>query len=283
MAGAAMLAGAGHSGFVFSERPTDKVLIQMVFYGAWASLVGAWIGGFAGARMGEAACRSMDMGSLSCMGAFFGSLAGGLVGTAASGLAMDHGWIPLFAVTFALALAHVGVARFVPIEIRRRPHVNHRGLLKGPEGGILDEECQPLQMKERASLLMVLSTLLLLGLTLVMALMMGGNLGHPAMMAPMMYGMFGTMAGGMLGGWLAGVLDEHQGDPEHDNPIMVSAMALMAGMMGAMPAGMIGGMMAVMGLKAISITIASGVGVAVVASVLTLWKRYEIVLGRRDP
>jgi hypothetical protein len=132
-------------------------------------------------------------------------------------------------------------------------------------------------MKDRVAVLMALGFVFVLGLTLVMARMMGWNLGHPAMLAPMMYGMSGTMAGGMLGGWLAGVLDEHRGAPDRDNPIMVAAMALMAGMMGGMPSGMIGGMMAVMGDLAIAITIASGVVFTIAAWMIVMRGRYGIV------
>ena len=275
--GALAIACAGYSGFAFSESPNDQVLIQMVFYGAWTSLVGAWVGGIWGARLEEDCCSSTDMGVLSCMGAFFGALAGGLIGTAATGLALQHGWIPVFAVTVVLGSAHGASAYFLPLDLRRRSHVTARGLLTGPDGALLDEQHQPLRMKERAALLMALAAVVLLGLTLKMALMMGVNLGHPAMMAPMMYGMLGTMAGGMLGGWLSGVLDEHQGAPEHDNPIMVCGMALMAGMMGAMPAGMVGGMMGVMGDKAIAITVAAGVAFGAISAKFLLWERYEIV------
>jgi hypothetical protein len=76
--------------------------------------------------------------------------------------------------------------------------------------------------------------------TRLIAVMMGSDLGHPVMMAPMMYGMFGTMIGGMLGAWLARLFDEHEGHPDHDNPVVVSAMALMAGMMGGMPSTHLG-------------------------------------------
>jgi copper chaperone len=96
------------------------------------------------------------------------------------------------------------------------------------------------------------------------------------MMAPMMYGMFGTMIGGMLGGWLAGLLDEHEGHPDHDNPVMVSAMALMAGMMGGMPSGMIGGMLAIMGTNAIAITIAAGLALVAVTWAAVMRGRYRV-------
>lgn len=278
---AAALTLAGYAGWAFDRLPVDQVLLQMVFYGAWSSLIGAWAFGCWAVAVEEDACSSMDMGVISSMGAFFGSLACGLAGTAAVGLALTHGWLPIFAITVALAALHACAAIFLPTEIRRHPHIDARGRACGEAGAPLSEEQQPLRMRDRMSILLGLAFALFLSLTLVMALMMGSNLGHPVMMAPMMYGMFGTMLGGMMGGWLAGVMDEHQGAPEHENPIMVAAMALMAGMMGGMPSGMIGGMMGVMGDTAVAITIAYGVAFAVCVSTMVLWKRYRI--GMRAP
>ncbi|MEQ1507734.1 MAG: heavy metal-associated domain-containing protein [Myxococcota bacterium] len=88
------------------------------------------------------------------------------------------------------------------------------------------------------------------------------------------------MLGGMVGGWLAGLLDEHRGAPEHDNPVMVASMALMAGMMGGMPSGMIGGMMAVMGAPAIALTVGAGLALIVAAWAIAVRGRYSLV---RDP
>ena len=68
------LALAGYAGWAWSELPTDQILIQQVFYGAWASLIGARMGGLAAIGMEEDACSGLDMGVLSSMGGFFGGL-----------------------------------------------------------------------------------------------------------------------------------------------------------------------------------------------------------------
>ena len=80
----------------------------------------------------------------------------------------------------------------------------------------------------------------------------------------------------MVGGWLAGMLDEHQGAPQHDNSIMVGAMALMAGMMGGMPSGMIGGMMSIMGFSAIGMTMGTGVALIALVWIVMLRGRYVV-------
>jgi copper chaperone len=280
-AGAAVvsLGGAGIAGLAFAAVPMDRVLLQLVFYGAWWCLLGSWVGGYLGAAMEEDACSELDMGVLSSMGAILGTLSMGLVGTAVTGLGLLHPWAIVWVVTAVLAAVQLAMR---PLDVVRLPHVDERGHHLGPGGERLPEHEQPLRMRDRLAILLAVSVAAMLALTLIMALMMGKDLGHPVMMAPMMYGMFGTMLGGMLGGWLAGLLDEHRGHPDHDNPVMIAAMALMAGMMGGMPSGMIGGMMAVMGDRAIAVTIAAGLALLALCWAALVRGRYRLVLARGD-
>ena len=272
---AVSLAGAGLSGLWFSGSPMDMVLIQLVFYGAWWCLVGARVGGLLGAMTEEDCCSDLDMGVLSSMGSMIGTLSAGLVGTAVTGLSLVVlPWWTVWGVTVVVAVLHALFGAVRPLRVARLSHLDARGRVLGPDGRPLPE--QPLRMPDQVAGLLAFAGALCLALTLVMARMMGSDFGHPVMMAPMMYGMFGTMIGGMLGGWLAGLLDEHQGHPDHDNPVMVSAMALMAGMMGGMPSGMIGGMMAIMGVNAIAVTVAAGLSLVGVAWAVVMRGRYRI-------
>ncbi len=271
------LVGAGLSGLVFASKPMDMVLLQLVFYGAWSCLFGARTGGLLGAMMEEDRCSDLDMGVLSSMGSMIGAIAAGLVGTAVAGLGLMT--VPWWAVCGAFVLfggAHLLVGWVHPLRVERLPHIDKRGRVIGPDQRPVPLDQQALRMPDRVGVLLALASVILLGLTMAMALLMGSDLGHPVMMAPMMYGMFGTMIGGMLGGWLAGLLDEHEGHPDHDNPVMVSAMALMAGMMGGMPAGMIGSMMAIMGVNAIALTVAAGLLLAAVSWGWVAHGRYRI-------
>jgi copper chaperone len=252
------LVGAGISGVWFGAQTMDLVLLQLVFYGAWACIVGAFVGGTLGAAIEEDACGELDMGTTSSMGAILGTLSAGLLGTAVTGLAFFAPWTAVWAGVVGVGVLHLVLWRVWPWRLVRTSHLDARGWACDANGRPLPEERQPLRMRDRMAVLLTASVLVMLGLTLAMAGMMGSDLGHPVMMAPMMYGMFGTMLGGMLGGWLAGLLDEHRGALEHENPVMVGSMALMAGMMGGMPSGMLGGMMAVMGLRAIGVTIGGG-------------------------
>lgn len=270
------LAGAAVGGWLFPDRAMDRTLIQLVFYGAWSCLFGARVGGLIGAMMEEDRCSELDMGVLSSMGAMLGTLAGGLVGTAITGLGLSTlSWEAVWVAAVALAATHALIGRLWPLRVERLAHLDDRGRLLGSDGSPLEPQRQPLRMPDRLGLLLALSAAVVLGLTLVMAAMMGGDLGHPVMMAPMMYGMSGTMLGGLLGGWLAGLLDEHEGHPDHDNPIMVAAMALMAGMMGGMPSGMLGGMMAIMGPAAIGWSVAGGLGLLVASWAVVMRGRYR--------
>ncbi|MFZ5479270.1 MAG: heavy-metal-associated domain-containing protein [Myxococcota bacterium] len=275
VASALSLAGAGVAGFAFEHVPMDMVLLQLVFYGAWSCLLGARVGGYIGAAMEEEACGELDMGVTSSMGSILGTLSAGLVGTAVPGLALQMDWRLIFGLCVGVALVHAVLGKVLPLSLVRAPHLDARGALVGEP-----PERQPLRMRDRLGVLLTVAFGLLLALTLIMALMMGRDLGHPVMMAPMMYGMFGTMLGGLLGGWIAGLLDEHRGHPDHDNPVMVAAMALMAGMMGGMPSGMIGAMMAVMGRTAVGVTVATGVILPVVCWAVVVRGRYRLVRAR---
>jgi copper chaperone CopZ len=273
------LLGAGVAGLSFGHSPMDLVLLQLVFYGTWSCLVGSFVGGTLGASIEEDACGELDMGIMSSMGGILGTLSMGLLGTALTGLAFLVPWQGVWAAALALGGLHLLLWWAWPYRLVRAAHLDERGHACDARGLRLPDEQQPLRMRDRVAVLLAVSVLVMLGLTLAMALMMGSDLGHPVMMAPMMYGMFGTMLGGMLGGWLAGLLDEHRGAMEHENPVMVGAMALMAGMMGGMPSGMIGGMMAVMGARAIAVTVAAGLLLIVLVGLVALWGRYRLERG----
>ncbi len=269
------LLGGGLAGWRFAGSAMDMVLLQLTFYGAWSCFFGARVGGYLGAMMEEDCCSDLDMGVLSSMGSMLGTLSAGLIGTALTGLALvTLPWAVVLAGFTAFALGHALLGHFRPLRVSRAPTLDKRGRLLGPDGRPLPR--QPLRMPDRVSVLLAISAVVILALTMVMALMMGSDLGHPVMMAPMMYGMFGTMIGGMLGGWLAGLLDEHEGHPDHDNPVMVSAMALMAGMMGGMPSGMIGGMLAIMGVNAIAACVTGGVVIAGFSWAFVMRGRYAV-------
>ena len=272
------LAGAGFAGWRFASQPVDMVLLQLTFYGAWCCLFGARVGGHLGAMMEEDCCSDLDMGVLSSMGSMLGTLSAGLIGTALTGLAISTvPWWQVFAGFVAFAGIHAAVGAFAPLRLVRLAGIDRRGRALGSDGRPLPVDPQAPRMPDRVGVLLAMSAVILFVLTMIMALMMGRDFGAPFMMAPMMYGMFGTMIGGMLGGWLAGLLDEHEGHPDHDNPVMVAAMAMMAGMMGGMPSGMIGGMMAVMGWKAIAWTVAGGGLMAGLAWVWVMRGRYRVV------
>lgn len=274
---AACLLGAGVAGLAFAHRPMDLVLIQLPFFGAWACFVGARVGGLLGSMMEEDGCSDIDMGVLSSMGSMIGTLATGLLGTALTGLTLARlEWWALWGAAVAVAGIHGVFGARYPLRVARLPHLDRKGRLLGADGLPLPADWQPLRMPDRVTALLAAAAVVTLLLALVMALLMGGDLGHPVMMAPMMYGMFGTMLGGMVGGWLAGLLDEHEGHPDHDNPVMVSAMALMAGMMGGMPSGMIGGMMAVMGDLAIAVTVLGGLVIVGLSWAWAMRGRYRI-------
>ena len=271
----ASLGGAALAGVWFAGSPMDLALIQLVFYGAWACLVGAFLGGALGAALEEDACGELDMGTMSSMGGIFGTLSAGLLGTALTGLVFTVPWQAVLGVAVALEGMHLAGRRWWPWRLVRSAALDDRGRVLDAAGRRLPDDRQPLRMRDRVAILLAVGAGVMLALTLVMALMMGSDLGHPVMMAPMMYGMFGTMLGGMLGGWLAGLLDEHTGAEHHDNPVMVGAMALMAGMMGGMPSGMIGGMMAVMGNAAIGVTVVAGLLLPVLMWVVAVRGRYR--------
>jgi copper chaperone len=273
------LLGAGVAGLSFGHSTMDLVLLQLVFYGTWSCLVGAFVGGTLGASIEEDACGELDMGIMSSMGGILGTLSLGLLGTALTGLAFLVPWQVVWAGAVVLGALHLLLWWAWPYRLVRAAHLDERGCLCDARGVRLPDEQQPLRMRDRVAVLLAVSVLVMLGLTLTMALMMGSDLGHPVMMAPMMYGMFGTMLGGMLGGWLAGLMDEHRGAIEHENPVMVGAMALMAGMMGGMPSGMIGGMMAVMGARAIGVTVAAGLLLVLCVGLVALRGRYRLERG----
>lgn len=270
---AATLVGAGATGWWFSNRPMDQVLVQLTFYGAWAALLGSYLGGRLGAMVEEDACREMDMGVTSSMGAFVGAVAWSIVGNALPGLALTHRWDAVL-LGFGLLTVAVAGVDLSGFKVWRRPGFDPRGRRVDPDGR--EQDVQPSRMRDRFTVVVTLAMLVLLGLVAWMAVRMGGDLGHPVMLAPMMYSMTGGMVGGILGGWLAGLLDEHRGAPEHENSMMIAAMALMSGMMGAMPAAMVASMLAVMGDVPVGVTTAAGLALGLGSVWILLRGRYTL-------
>lgn len=227
------------------EDSFDLVTAQVFLYGALFTFLGAKAGGYLGAVMEEDACSQLDMGVLSSMGSFIGATIFGLLGTAMVGmyLIVAPEWMSV-----GIAILVLGIWIFHTkwrIVIQRLTQIDCCGFRLGPDGNRLPD--QPMKMKNKLAILLMLTFAIEVFLTVLMVLVMKRDLANKWMLGGMMYGMGGAMLGGMLGGWLAGLLDAHTGEPEHDNPIMVCAMALMAGMMGGTAAGMVGGMMPLMG------------------------------------
>jgi hypothetical protein len=270
--GAASLLGAAASGAAFG--PSDRALLQLVFYGCWASLLGGFVGARLGAAVEEDACGEIDMGVTSSMGALLGTASAGLVGTALAGL---QPWPAVWGAAAVVSLLHAAADRWWPWRLRRVDGLDARGRRLGVDGEPLPARSQPLRLRDRLGLLVAAVVVVVLGLVLLMAAWMRSGLDMPFMMAAMMYGMLGAMLGGMAGGWLGGTLDEHRGAPEHDNAVMVASMALMAGMMGAMPSSMIGGMMAVMSTEYVIAALVGGLLLPPLVGAALLRGRYRWV------
>lgn len=237
------------------ENPFELVMAQLFIYGTLFSLLGAKAGGYLGAVMEEDACSQLDMGVLSSMGSFVGATVFTLIGTAIVGLYL---FFPAHWMSWVLSVGYLALTAFFLQKralVERLSPIDCCGNRLGPDGKILP--AQPMKMKNKLAIVLALTLVIEAFLTIFMIAVMRRDLANNTMLGGMMYAMGGAMLGGMVGGWLAGLLDEHTGEPEHDNPIMVCAMALMAGMMGAMPASMVGGMMGLMGALTIIPTIVS--------------------------
>lgn len=241
------------SWYLREESAFDLVMAQLFIYGTLFTLIGSKAGGYLGAVMEEDACTIMDMGVLSAMGSFVGATILGLIGTAIVGLYL---FVPSHWISAGLTLSYLSLFGFCCVRrasVTRLTRINCCGDRVGPDD--LPLAVQPMKMKNKAAILLALTLAIEAFLTVLMFVVMKRDFANSTMLGGMMYAMGGSMLGGMLGGWLAGLLDEHTAEPEHDNPIMVCAMALMAGMMGGMPAAMTGGMMALMGAVTIVPTI----------------------------
>lgn len=241
--------------YLRGENIFELVMAQLFIYGTLFTQIGAKAGGYLGAMMEEDACSIMDMGVLSSMGSFVGATISGLIGTAIVGLYfflppawMSWGLIASYVLLFVFSIQNRA-------KVRRLTRINCCGNRVDVEGNVLPS--QPMRMKNKVAILLAGTLVIEAFLTVLMFFLMKRDFANNTMLGGMMYPMGGSMLGGMLGGWLAGLLDEHEGEPEHDNPIMVCAMALMAGMMGGMPAAMTGGMMALMGAFTVVPTIAA--------------------------
>lgn len=239
--------------FVDKQNPFDLVTAQVFLWGMLFTFLGAKAGGYLGAVMEEDACSTLDMGVLSAMGSFIGATILGLIGTVLPGLylVLPSHWltIPLGFLVFGLWIFHSKKT----ISIQRLTAIDCCGNRLDSDGKVLTT--QPMKMKNKIAALLAFTLVMWAFLTVLMVIVMKRDLANHWMLGGMMYGMGGAMVGGMLGGWCAGLLDMHTGEPEHNNPIMVCAMALMAGMMGGMGAGMVGGMMPLMGALTITPTI----------------------------
>jgi copper chaperone CopZ len=272
------LAGAGLSALAPELPAIDLVLIQLVFYGAWAAMLGSWGGGLLGAAVEEDACGELDMGVSSSMGALLGAVAASLAAEAVVGLALEGHWAWVWGGAVLASLAAAGLEA-MGVSVVRRPGFDARGQRVQDEGRALPTQTDPWPMRDRFTLLVLAAVLAMVGLTGLMAWAMGSGFGSPLMLAPMAYGMSGGMLGGILGGWISGLRDEHKGPAEHENTVMVAAMALMSGMMGAMPAAMVGGMMAVMGPTCLWATVFAGAVLALALPLVLLHGRYRLRLG----
>lgn len=246
------------SGVYFDDKLKDLVMIHLFLYGALSALFGGKIGGYLGAVMEEDTCAKLDMGVLSSMGSLAVNLAFPLIGTALVGASFVYRWDYLWALTLVISCGLFILINRTTIAITRTQSIDCCGWRVDSQGRRLPFEKQPMRMKNRLAIVLGVSGVIFCALTVYMAVLMRNTLWSGEMLGAMMYAMSGAGLGGMVSGWLAGLLDEHTGEPEHDNPIMISAMSLMASMMGAMPASMLGGMMALMGPKAIVPTVVSG-------------------------
>lgn len=248
------------------ENSFELVMAQLFIYGTLFTLLGSKAGGYLGAVMEEDACSELDMGVLSSMGSFIGATIFGLIGTAIVGLYL---FLQAAYLSWVLGVSYVLLFTFClqkKASIRRLTAIDCCGNRVDSNGTALPN--QPMKMKNKVAILLAITLIIEACLTVLMFFVMKRDFASNTMLGGMMYAMGGSMLGGMVGGWLAGLLDKHTGQPEHDNPIMVCAMALMAGMMGGMPAAMTGGMMALMG----AVTIVPAVLTAFVLFVICyLW------------
>ncbi len=193
------------------------------------------------------------------MGSLAVNLALPLIGTAMVGRSYDIRWDFLWLVALLSTCTFFVITRQYHLVIERLHPIDCCGRRLDASGKPLPPDQQPMRMKNRLAILLGLAMMSFSVLTVYMAFLMGRELWAGLMLGAMMYAMGGASIGGMVSGWLAGLLDWHSGEPEHDNPIMVAGMSLMASMMGAMPAAMLGGMMALMGLRAIVPTVIVGI------------------------
>ncbi len=247
------------TGIYFKDNTKDMLMIQLFLYGAFSALLGGKIGGYLGAVMEEDTCSTLDMGVLSSMGSLAVNLAFPLMGTAVVGFIFILRWDFLWLIALFATLCLLVIANRFSVKIKRIQPIDFCGWRVDSHGKRLSTNLQPMRMKNRLAIILGLAGCVFSILTVYMAVLMRSGLWNAEMLGAMMYAMSGAGLGGMVSGWLAGMLDEHTGEPEHDNPIMISSMALMASMMGAMPASMLGGMMSLMGINAILPTLAVGV------------------------
>ena len=243
------------SSLLFKGDKSDLAMVSVFFYSTLFCLVGGKVGGYLGTVMEEDVCASMDMGMLSTMGAFIGAMAFGISGGALAGIVYRGGWITLWIVSFMSSVSAYIFFSMYEVNIKRTKLIDCCGNPVDENGKLLELDKPPWRMKNKVALILFMFFIVVLILSFEMARVMGRDLANSEMVAAMMYGMMGCMTGGFISGWLAGLLDEHTGTPESDNPIMVSGMALMGGMMGGMLAGCVGGMMALMGRYMITISV----------------------------
>ena len=205
-----------------------------------------------------------------------------IAGTALVGMTFavrwEYLWFP--AVTLASCL-FLGANR-LSLVMRRIHPIDCCGWRVDEDGKRLPPHLQPLRMKNWLAIVLGVAASAFATLTVYMAVLMRQQIWEARMLGAMMYAMSGAGLGGMLSGWLAGLLDWHTGEPEHDNPIMVSAMSLMASMMGAMPSSMLGGMMALMGWRAIAPTVGTGAAMFLGYYLFLFRGKFRVTLTRMD-
>jgi MFS family permease len=253
------------SAIILSSKK-DIAVIGMFFWGILSAFIGAYFGAWLGGKLEEDSMPCMDMGVLSSALSFLISLFASLLYTALAASWFVYHQVHALIWWFVLASPFL-IGIFSYLFLKRKYALI---LLKK---GAHDDSVVDIKMKNRISLLLLFSILLIIWITIGMVAIMQAMMDMLIMIAAMIWGMMGGMVGGMIGGWLGGTTDVHQGAPPMENPIMINGMALMGGMMGAMIGGGVGSYMGLLG----------GVGIlgsVITTAVLFLASYYLLIKGR---
>ncbi len=253
------------SAIILSSKK-DIAVIGMFFWAILSAFVGAFFGAWLGGKLEEDSMPCMDMGVLSSVLSFLTALFTSLLYTALSASWFVYHQAPALIWWFVLASPFlIGIFLYL---ILKRKHV-----LILIKKGVHDHEVLDIKMKNRVTLLLLISIQLVILLTIGMVAVMQAMMDMLTMIAAMLWGMMGGMVGGPIGGWLGGTTDVHQGAPPMENPIMINGMSLMGGMMGAMIGGGVGSYLGLLG----------GVGIlgsVIATAVLLLACYYLLIKGR---